>query len=124
MPRRRGMCTLLPPPLRHYNPLQPSLRPTVQQITHLKPRPIRVQTGRRPLAIPRPLLLQLRFQLVFQHLHDVLAQYGEEFVAVEGAAGRDVKTLCAGVWGDDEVGGGCECVPNVGLVPLERKESQ
>jgi hypothetical protein len=83
--------------------LQPSLRPLIKQIRHLKPRPIRVQARRRPLTIPRPLLLQLWFKVVFQHLHDVLAQHGEELVTVEGAASGDVETFCAGVRRDDEV---------------------
>jgi hypothetical protein len=45
----------------YYHPLQLRLRPTIQQIRHLKARPIRVQARRRPLTIPRPLLLQLWF---------------------------------------------------------------
>jgi hypothetical protein len=42
----------------------------------------------------------------------VLADDGEELVAVEGAAGGDVEALCAGVGRDDEVGACGECVPD------------
>jgi hypothetical protein len=93
------------------NILQPRLGPLVQQIRHLKPRPVRVQARRRSLAVPGPLLLELRRQVVLEHLHNVLAEHREELVAVEGAAGSDVQALGAGVGRDDEVGGSGECVP-------------
>lgn len=91
----------------HYNitlHLQLSLRPLVHEIDHLEARPVGVQARCWPLAVPGPLLLQFGLEVVFQHLHDVLAQDGEELVAVEGTAGGDVETLCAGVRRDNEVG--------------------
>lgn len=93
--------------------LQLSLWPLVQQIRHFEARPVRVETRGGSFTVPSPLLLELGLEVVFEHLHDVLAQYGEELVAVEGAAGGDVETLCGGVGGDDEVGGGGEGVPGV-----------
>jgi hypothetical protein len=78
--------------------LQLRLRPLVQQIVHFPSWPVGVQTWRRSFTIPCPLLLQFRRKVVFQHLDNVLAQYREELVAVEGTACSNVKTLCAGVW--------------------------
>lgn len=84
--------------------LQLRLRPLIQQVRHLKPRPIRVQAGCWSLTIPRPLLLELRREIVLEHLDNVLAKHGEKLVAVEGAACCDIQTLCTGVWRNDEVG--------------------
>jgi hypothetical protein len=75
--------------------LQSRLWPFVQQIRHLEPRPIWVETWCRPFAIPSPFLPQLRCELILQHLDDVLAEHGEELVAVERTACRNVKTLGA-----------------------------
>jgi hypothetical protein len=92
--------------------LQPRLGPTILQIGHLEPGPIRVQRRRRPLTVPGPLLLQVGPKVVLEHMDHVLADDGEELVAVEGAAGGDVEALCAGVGRDDEVGACGECVPD------------
>lgn len=95
--------------------LQLSLWPLVQQIGHLEARPVRVKTWSGPFTIPGPFLFELGLKVVFEHLHDVLAQHGEELVAVEGATGCDIEALCAGVGGNDEVGGGGECIPGVAV---------
>lgn len=65
----------------------------------------------RPLAVPSPLLHQLRRQRALEHLDDVLAEDGEELEAVEVAARRDVEAARGRVGGDDEVGAGREGVP-------------
>ena len=63
--------------------LQLRLRPLVQEILHLEPRPVWVKRGSRPLTVPSPLLLVVRPQLTLQHLDHVLAKHGEELVAVK-----------------------------------------
>jgi hypothetical protein len=63
--------------------LQLRLRPLVQQVVHLPPWPVWVQTRRRSLTVPSPLLLELRREVIFQHLNDVLSEDWEELVAVE-----------------------------------------
>lgn len=73
--------------------------------------PVGVQGGIWPLAIPGPLLGQLGGEVALEHLDDVVAEDGEELPAVEGAACCDEESLCGGVWRDDEVGAGCECIP-------------
>jgi hypothetical protein len=88
----------------HIQPLQLGLWPLIQQIRHFEARPVWVETWCGPLTVPGPFFLELRLQLVFEHLHDVLAENGEELVAVERAACCDVETLCTGMRGDDEVG--------------------
>ena len=86
-------------------------RLVLQKILHLKPRVIRKQGRVRPFSIPSPLLLQLRRQFAFQHLNNVLAEYGEELPAVEVATCCDKEILCTSVRRNDEVAGLRECVP-------------
>lgn len=65
----------------------------------------------RPLAIPGPLVHELRRKTALQHIDNVLAQHGEELEAVEVAAGSDVEAFGGGVGRDDEVGAGGESIP-------------
>lgn len=90
--------TLFPPNDTCRKLLQLGLWPLVQKIRHLEARPIGVETWCGPFTVPGPFLLELGLQLIFEHLHDVLAENREELVAVEGAACCDVEALCAGVW--------------------------
>jgi hypothetical protein len=69
------------------------------------------QTRVRPLAIPSPLVGELRRQPTLHHIDNVLAQDREEFKTVEIAAGGDVQALGRSVRRDDEVGAGGEGVP-------------
>lgn len=66
--------------------LQLRLWPLVQQVVHLPPGPVRVQARCRSFTVPSPLLLEFRREFVFQHLDDIFAENGEEFVAVERPA--------------------------------------
>ena len=77
--------------------LQLRLRPLVQEILHLEPRPVWVKRGSRPLTVPSPLLLVVRPQLTLQHLNNVLAEHREELVAVEGTTCGDEQALRCGV---------------------------
>jgi hypothetical protein len=77
--------------------LQLRLRPLIQKILHLKPRPVRVERGSRPLTVPCPLLLVVRPQFTLQHLNNVLAEHREELVAVERTACGDEQALCCSV---------------------------
>jgi len=61
------------------------------------PRVIRKQTRIRPLAVPGPLVCELRRKPALHHIDDVLAQNREELKAVEVAAGGDVETFGGGV---------------------------
>ena len=84
---------------------QPRNHPPIQHPIHLPPRPIRIQARIRPRPLPRPLALERRLQRALEHLHHVLAEHGEEFPAVEVAAGGDEEGGGGcGVRGDDEVG--------------------
>lgn len=58
----------------------------IQKVVHLEPWEVREASAIRALPIPRPFVHQMRRELAFKHLHNILAQHGEEFVAVEGAA--------------------------------------
>lgn len=91
--------------------LQPRGPHRVIEVVHLVPGVVREKTWVGPLAIPRPLVLQLRRERALHHLNHVLAQHGEELEAVEITACRDVEALCGGVGRDDEVGAGGEGVP-------------
>jgi hypothetical protein len=91
--------------------LQLRLRPLVQEILHLKPRPVGVKRGSRPLAVPCPLLLVVWPQFTLQHLNNVLAEHREELVAVERTTCGDEKALCCGMGRNDEIGACCESVP-------------
>lgn len=83
----------------------------IQQVPHLRIGELAVESCIGPLPVPSPLLLELRLELVLEHLHHVLAQHWEELVSVERAACRDVQTLGTCVRGDDEISTRCECVP-------------
>ena len=72
---------------------------------------VRKQARVGPFAIPRPLVHELGRETSFQHVDNVLAQYGEKFEAVEVTASRDVETLGCGVRRDDEVRAGGEGIP-------------
>jgi len=61
------------------------------------PRVISKQARVRPLAIPSPLVSELRRQPTLHHIDNVFAQDGEELEAVEVAAGGDVEALGGGV---------------------------
>lgn len=100
--------------------LQPRHR--INQILHLRPRPLWVQRRVGPLPVPGPFLHQVRLQLALEHLRHVLAQHGEELVPVERAARGKVQTLGRGVRGDDEVSAGCECVPFAGVLVVMARE--
>ena len=78
--------------------LQLRLWPLVEQVVHLPPGPVRVQARCRSFAVPSPLLLEFRREVVFEHLNDVFAEDREELVAMERAARGDVETLGAGMW--------------------------
>lgn len=83
--------------------LQLGLGPVIKQVAHLEARPVGVQAGSRPLAVPSPLRLEIGGEVVLKHLDDVLAEDGEELEAVEVAAGGDIEALGCGVGGDNEV---------------------
>lgn len=83
---------------------------------HLHARPVGVSRWIRTLAIPCPLGLQLRRQIALEHLHDILAQNGEELVAVERPASGEIKPFGSGMRGYDEIGACRERIPCEWLV--------
>lgn len=90
---------------------QLQLRRRLQKVLHLRVRILHILRRIRTLAIPSPLLHQLRFQFPLEHLGDILAQHGEELEAVEGAAGCDVESLGGRMGRNNKVRGGGESVP-------------
>lgn len=88
------------------------LRRRLEKVLHLRVGVLHVLRGIRTLAIPSPLLHQLRCQLSLEHLCDVLSEHGEELVAMEGAACCNVEAFGGGVGRNDKVRGCGECVPN------------
>jgi hypothetical protein len=92
-------------------PSQPRRPHRIIKVIHLVPRVVSKQTRVRPLAVPSPLVSELRRQPALHHVDDIFAQNREELEAVEVAAGGNVQALGGGVRRDDEVGAGGEGVP-------------
>lgn len=78
---------------------------------HLRVRVFHILGRIRSLSVPGPFLHQFRLQVTLEHLCDILAEHGEELVAVERSASCEVESLGGGVRGNDKVGGSGESVP-------------
>jgi hypothetical protein len=107
----KSILRIQAPKFQYQRPSQPRRPHRIVKVIHLVTGVISKQTRVRPLAIPSPLVSELRRQPALHHVDNVLAQHREEFEAVEVATGGDIQAFGGSVGRDDEVGAGGEGVP-------------